>query len=56
MSTSVINFLSSRIEALEKENVKLREENINWQVVIRDLCQEEVPIGYKQQQLKNIFN
>jgi FtsZ-binding cell division protein ZapB len=55
MSTSLINFLSSRIEALEAENVKLREENINWQVVVRDLCQDEVPQGYKEQQLKNIF-
>lgn len=53
--SSIVDFMQYRINAMEEETKRLRSRELELMIIVKDLCGDEIPLGYKEQIMDNLF-
>ena len=53
--SSIVDFMQYRINAMEEETKRLRSRELELMIIVKDLCGDEIPMGYKEQIMDNLF-
>ena len=53
--SSIVDIMQYRINAMEEETKRLRSRELELMIIVKDLCGDEIPLGYKEQIMDNLF-